>query len=247
MNIDLFAGVFALFLALWGIIKGAASEIFGILALVAAYFLSSPATSLALEVFKIRGAEYFVMQTAGRIVFWFVLYFLIIAVGRFIERKFIRSGKLRVANRIFGAVLGATKAFLIIVIFFWSLDSLLALTGIDAPALLKKSRLYSFAVKRNLIKKTKKYKQLEKMKKIKELAERLNNLKSAGALTQAGDAELQDALKGADIGGIMKMLEEMKMNKKDGVLPDNLDINRLRKMLGEMNSKNLKKIRKASK
>ena len=244
MNIDLIAVCFLLFLALWGVLKGALKEIFSAAAVAAAYFLSSPAASLALSFFKTDPTQYLIMQTAGRIAFWFILYFLMIIAGKIFEKKFLKTGKLRMANRTAGGFIGVVKAALVLTALLWTADATLTLTGFDEPVPLKKSRLYSFASKRNLMKKTNRYKRLEKMKKIKNLTQQIEILKKAGGHS---GGEFMKVLESADASRIAEMLEKTKTGGKPSGIPDNLDINSLRKMLENMNSANLRKIRGAVK
>ncbi|PIX13686.1 MAG: hypothetical protein COZ72_08040, partial [Elusimicrobia bacterium CG_4_8_14_3_um_filter_50_9] len=90
MNADILVVILVLLFFAWGFFRGAIREIFSMLALAAAFFFSAPLTDMLLPAVKQDIAGYALAQSAGRVVLWFVLYFVIVLIGRFAESLFVK-------------------------------------------------------------------------------------------------------------------------------------------------------------
>lgn len=256
MNADTFVIIAVLMFTVWGFVKGALKEIFSLLAYASAFFFSSPVTNVLLAFFKPAPANYMLIQSAGRVLVWFLLYLIIIFAGKFIESRFVKKRVLRLANRAGGGALGFLKAAMLAIALMWTADVFISLTNADTPDLFGKSRIYKEAVKKNLLMKTEKVKNLKKMIALAKLAEKRDALASArsGASDMADEAlaggvsaEVADALKDIDASQIEKLLEEMHAVFPDLKLPADMNIKKIQKLVSDMNKESVKKIRRAVK
>jgi len=250
MNADTLVIILALMFAFWGFLKGALREIFSLLAYAAAFFFSAPVTNLLLATFKPGVGNYMLMQSAGRVAVWFILYFIIILVGRFIESRFMKKSVLRLANRAGGGAIGFLKAAMLSVALMWSADVFISLTGAATPGVLGKSRIYNAAVKKNFLMRTEKVKNLKKMIALAKFAEKkeaLSKARRAGSGISVPDGvpgEIEDILKGIDPSQIEKLLKKMSSSFPGLKLPADMDIKKIQKLLPDIN-KELEKVQQA--
>ncbi|MCK4982826.1 MAG: CvpA family protein, partial [Victivallaceae bacterium] len=230
MNADTLVIILALMFAFWGFLKGALKEIFSLLAYGAAFFFSAPVTNLLLAAFKPGVESYMIMQSAGRVAVWFIIYFIIILAGKFIESRFMKKSVLRLTNRAGGGAIGFLKAAMLSAALMWSADVFISLTGAATPGMLGKSRIYNAAIKKNLLMKTEKVQNLKKLIALAKFAEKketLSNARLAGASISVPDSvpgEIEDILKDIDLSQIEKLLKDMPSSFPGLKLPANMDI-----------------------
>ncbi|MBU4134479.1 CvpA family protein [bacterium] len=245
--------IFAMLLAIWGFLKGAIREAFSLLAYGAAFLFSAPVTNLLLASFKPGVENYMVMQSAGRVAVWFVLYFIIILGGKFIESRFIKKRILRFANRALGGAIGFLKAGILAAALMWSADVFIALTAASTPDTLGKSRFYGAAVKKNPLMKTEKVRNLKKMIALAHLAEKKEFLTSArpGALSDpnniAAALDIEKLFKDIDPSQIEKLLKDISSSAPGTKLPADMNIQKIQKLISDMNKESVKKLQQAVK
>jgi len=252
MNADILVVILVLLFFVWGFFRGAIREIFSMLALAAAFFFSAPLTDMLLAAFKQDIAGYVLVQSAGRVVLWFVLYFVIVLIGRFAESLFVKKPALRFANRAGGGAIGLLKAALLAIVLMWSADVFISLTGSAVPALFGQSLMYKAASRKNLLMKTEKVADLRKMLSLAALI-RQSMPEAQGDIPGGQDMEgldlsqMEKTLKGADPAEIEKLLKDMSSALPGLNLPAGMDIKKIQKLVADMNRESVKKIRQAAK
>ncbi|MCD6311083.1 MAG: CvpA family protein [Elusimicrobia bacterium] len=241
MNADTLIIIFAILLAIGGFFRGALRETFSLLAYAVAFLFSAPVTNLLLASFKPALVNYMIIQSAGRVAVWFVLYFIIKLSGKFIESRFMKEAVLRFANKAGGGAIGFLKAVILATALMWSADLFISLTGADTPDTLKKSRIYAVAVKKNLLMKTEKVKNLKKMIALAKLAEKREALSSASG---GVPGDIKDLFKDIDPSKLEKLLKKMSSSFPDTKLPAGGDIKKIRTLIPGINEE-LEKVQRA--
>ncbi|PKN00107.1 MAG: hypothetical protein CVU78_02740 [Elusimicrobia bacterium HGW-Elusimicrobia-2] len=252
MNADTLIIILALMFFAWGFLKGALREIFSLLAFAAAFFFSAPLTALLLPAFKHDLGSYVLIQSAGRVVLWFILYFVIVLIGKLVESRFLKKAALRFANRSGGAVIGFLKAAILSLALMWSVDVFISLTGSATPDIFSKSRMYKAASKKNIFMKTEKVAELTKMIALAKIAQQSlpevpGSIPGGRDINDIDLSQMEKVLQGVDPGEIEKLLKEMSSMLPGLDLPEDMDIKKIQKLVSDMNRESVNKIRQAAK